>query len=575
MKNLPIIDSRQPRGRSRLRAWIMHGYRVGLFVVIILAIHQQHQWIVAQQRSGTVEPVSIEQVQTLFADARSLGQWDPNHGGQTVLDQSGKRLGFIVQTFPDAQDVIGFSGPTNTMLGFGLDRRINGVAVIRSGDTKEHLRDVINDQAFMSAFNGLTWEAASRVRPDAVSGATLTSMSILDGIALRLGAENPSSRFPNKIAIQDVTPFVSDAVRLVQDDAKPSLRRIFDRNGDLLAIVARTSPHADGMIGYQGPTETMVVMDPDQIITAISIRDSFDNQPYVRYVKEDEYFLNTFRGFSLQDLASLDVVDAGIEGVSGATKTSVTVAEGLIHTAKEIEREEPLPELDVSSSVINVSARDLGTMAMVAVALLIALTHLRGIRWLRIGFQVLLVVYLGFINADMLSQALLVGWARNGIAWQSAPGLVSLSIASLACPIFSGRQVYCTHLCPFGAIQESLRRVPIRVKLSRRWNRIARRVPAMLLMLVVAVAMLHLPISLVDIEPFDAFVIRIAGWVTILVAVTGLFFSALIPMAYCHFGCPTGAMLRYLRKHGASERLTSSDFLATGLALFSIIVWLV
>ena len=133
--------------------------------MIVVAIHRQHQWIVAQQQSDTVESVAIEQVHTLFPKAHALGDWNPNHGGQSVLDHSGKPLGFIVQTFPVARDVIGFSGPTNAMLGFDLDRRINGMAVIRSGDTKEHLRDVINDHSFMSAFNGLTWEAASRVRP--------------------------------------------------------------------------------------------------------------------------------------------------------------------------------------------------------------------------------------------------------------------------------------------------------------------------------------------------------------------------------------------------------------------------
>ena len=399
-------------------------------------------------------------------------------------------------------------------------------------------------------------------------------MSILDGIALRLGGENPASRFPAEIELSDIAAFVSNANRLIQDEAKPSLRRILDAEGNLLGTVTRTSPHADSMIGYQGPTETLVVMDPQQIITVIAIRDSFDNQPFVDYVKDDEYFLNTFRGFTLSDLASLDVVDAGIDGVSGATKTSVTVAEGLIHTSKEIQREQPLPELDSTSSLIDLSARDWGTMAMVAAALAIGLTHLRGVRWLRVGFQVVLVIYLGFINADMLSQALMVGWAQNGVAWQGAPGLVALSIASLACPIFTGRQIYCTHLCPFGAIQESLRRVPLRVKLSRRWNRLARQFPGILLVLVVAVAMLHLPLSLVDIEPFDAFVIRIAGWATISVAVTGLIASMLIPMAYCHYGCPTGAMLRYLRKHGASGRLTRSDLLATGLAIFATVIWL-
>jgi polyferredoxin len=97
--------------------------------------------------------------------------------------------------------------------------------------------------------------------------------------------------------------------------------------------------------------------------------------------------------------------------------------------------------------------------------------------------------------------------------------------------------------------------------------------PGVLLAWCVAVAMLHLPFSLVDIEPFDAWVWRIAGWATITIAVVGLAASLFVPMAYCRYGCPTGAMLEFLRFNAHSDRWSPRDWTALALVTFAFAVW--
>lgn len=578
MTPLPTVNpSAAPRSArkavSRFRTLAVHAYRIGLFLSIIAMIHLGHRWYTAQRRGEQAEAIPVAEVLTLFPKAEQLGAFDPEHGEQAVTDEAGKPLGFVVQTSPQSDRVIGFSGPTNTLIAFDTENQIAGWKVIRSGDTKEHLRDVVQNEAFMTSLNGLSWQQAAAAQVDAVSGATLTSMAIMDGISLRLGGKKPSSRFPDPISIDEAQAFFDTAATLTQDEQKPSLSNVLDERGELLGKVTRTSPHADQMIGYQGPTDTLVAINRDGLVIGAAIRHSFDNEPFVRYVKEDRYFFNIFKGFTLADIASLDMVEAEIEGVSGATKTSTTVAEGLIATAEKIEQEQPLPE-QKPQPWLQLRARDYGTAMVVVAALVIALTHLRGNKLLRIGLQTVLVVYLGFMNADMLSQALLVGWSQNGVAWQRAPALVLLTLAALACPIFTRRQVYCTHLCPFGALQDGLRRVPVRVRVPRRLDRILRLLPAVLLALVVVTAMGHLPVSLVGIEPFDAFVFRIAGAATLTIAIIGLLSSVAVPMAYCHYGCPTGEMLRYLRLNSASGRLAVRDLVATALTLLAIGMYL-
>lgn len=570
------MSSTAPSRKPRLRRWAIHAYRVGIFALLLFLIHRQHEWYVAQKRGAMKQLVDLETVQKFYPEAtRVSDNWDPSHGGQDVFDTEGQRLGHVIQTSPEADRIVGFSGPTNTLIAFDKKESIVGIEVLRSDDTREHLGKVLKDEDYLSQWNGLV-EADVIAGPEihAVSGATLTSMAIADGIATRLGGTAvETDRFPEEIAIEEVQKFHEAAASLEPVEKRPHLLRVLDAEGQLLGFAARTSPHADHMLGYQGPTDVLLVLDPDERLIGAAIRGTYDNQPYVDYVTEDEYFFNTFKGFDLGEISEIDMVEMGIMEVTGATKTSITVAESLIETAGElIKIREPAPP----KPLIDLSSRDLGTIAVVFVGLVIAFTRLRGHRKLRIAFQVVLVVYLGFINADMLSQALLIGWTQNGVAWQVAPGLVILTAAALITPIFTGRQVYCTHLCPYGAAQDWLaKRAPKQVAIKGKLSTVLNALPIVLLGLVLVVAMGHLPLSLVGLEPFDAFVFRIAGWATISIGVVGLIASLFTTRAYCRYGCPTGAMLKYLRLGASSDRFGRRDFVAAALVLLAIgMMWL-
>ena len=109
-----------------------------------------------------------------------------------------------------------------------------------------------------------------------------------------------------------------------------------------------------------------------------------------------------------------------------------------------------------------------------------------------------------------------------------------------------------------------------KVSLSAKLTRALEKIPFLLLAVVVAAAIGHFSFSLVNLEPFDAYLFRIAGWITLTIAVVGLVASAFVPMAYCRFGCPTGAMLNLLiprNSRGGLNRRDYSALLLLGLAL--------
>ncbi len=549
----------------RQRRLLLHGVRLAMFATVLLLIRYQHQ---ERQRGADQEVLlSPTDVNNVFADARRLGKVS---AGQPipVLDAAGATLGSVVQTSPASDHLVGFSGPTNVLIAFGPDQRICAVRILSSGDTREHVRQVREDPSFLSSFEGLTWEEAARSQSlDGVSGATLTSLAIQEAILLRLGGGQTSLRFPEPLLLDEVRSWLPQSESLTQVRGVQNCWQVWDARQQRLGNVWRSSPVADNIIGYQGPTDTRIAVTPNEHILGIAVGSSYDNEPYVTYVRQDAYFNSLFNDQTLEQVAQLDLWEAGIEGVSGATMTSQAVAEGVVLTAKHAVQAQAA---ESAESWNRWTWRDLGTSAVLLGALVIGWTRLRGRKWLRIGFQVILIGYLGLTNGDMLSQAMLVGWAQSGIPWRTAGGLTLLAAAALLIPMVTKHNVYCAQICPHGAVQQLLRTRRPRLRLSRRLVAWLKVLPVLLLAWCIVVPMLALSFSLVDIEPFDAWVFRVAGWSTIVIAIVGLVASLFVPMAYCRFGCPTGLLLNFLRFNSSSDRWSRRDWWACALVALAV-----
>jgi NosR/NirI family nitrous oxide reductase transcriptional regulator len=85
--------------------------------------------------------------------------------------------------------------------------------------------------------------------------------------------------------------------------------------------------------------------------------------------------------------------------------------------------------------------------------------------------------------------------------------------------------------------------------------------------------MKHFRFSLVGIEPFDAFVPGIAGKAALSIAAISFVASLFLPRAYCRYGCPTGAMLKFLRWNSAGDRFGKRDAIAVLLLAAAVAMW--
>jgi polyferredoxin len=222
-----------------------------------------------------------------------------------------------------------------------------------------------------------------------------------------------------------------------------------------------------------------------------------------------------------------------------------------------------------------VKARDAGLAAFIIAAAWLAFRGTHGRRWIRTAFQVVAIGYVGFWNGDLLAQSIMVGWAQNGAPYRLAPGIVLLLATALVVPWSTGKPLYCQHICPHGHAQEWLSRiVPSRFRLRLPPGLAAglRWLPPLTIAGVLAIAILSLPADLAGVEPFDAYVWKTAGRATLAIAAAGLLAACFVPMAYCHYGCPTGAVLNFIRKHGAKDRFGRREIAALLLVLLAALL---
>jgi len=379
-------------------------------------------------------------------------------------------------------------------------------------------------------------------------------------VRLRIEGNSP-------ITIEEVRAIFPKATELRADAGERAGMFVWDGTGHQLGYVLRTSPLTDDVIGYRGWTDTLVAFDPALHVIGVRLRSSQDTAEHVQDIREDRYYFKTWNGKSWDSVARTTPEQAGIEGVSGATMTSMAMAEGIMRRLRAADA-----ALALQPPPIRFKWVDGGLVAIIVGALILAFKGTHGRPWLRRGFQVLVIGYVGFFAGAPLAQSLFAGWAENGVPWRNAPALVLLAAAALVVPWATRKPLYCQHLCPHGAAQELLGHFA-----PRRWRMALpkgfaaglRWLAPLTLGLVVIITMVGLPLDLAHLEPFDAYSLRAAGIATITIAVVGLIASFFVPMAYCRYGCPTGALLEFIRAHGATDRFGRRDIVALLLVVLT------
>lgn len=142
------------------------------------------EWFQAEQPEvKTVAPTNIQLVEGGFKGAFTR----PIEPGRWEIINSGKHVGKVLATLEKNRKTFGFAGPIPMYVFLDPDERIQKVMVLPNSEDKEFLESAL-DKGVLTQWEGLDIEDALALRPDAVSGATMSSKAINTSILRSLSA---------------------------------------------------------------------------------------------------------------------------------------------------------------------------------------------------------------------------------------------------------------------------------------------------------------------------------------------------------------------------------------------------
>jgi NosR/NirI family nitrous oxide reductase transcriptional regulator len=473
---------------------------------------------------------------------------DERDGFHELLDAEGDTRGWVTGTFPHAADIRGYNGPSELMVVLDTAGKVRAVRLIASADTAGHVGKVLADDGFWAQWTGRgEAELGDLGTPRIVSGATLTSEAMARGVAARSGAKGMDEWFTKKIEPATVARWFPEADRVEPGD-KAGLSRVF-ASGNEAGLVLRSSRMGVGARGFNGVSDVIVAIQGDTV-TGVDLLDSRDNEPYVGDVKEELRFADGFAGRKIADILAAPDDDGLV--VSGASVTAGAVAT----TVREMLRRHMA---DAPRRAVPWTA--LAATAWIAAGLVIGLG--RSGKRVRLGYAVVSVIA-GLSLGWLVGQDQLIGWARNGVDTSHGIPLILLTAVALLVPALTGKNVYCSRICPHGAAQTLLgTAVKRRFGLPERWHRAFQSVPWLTLIVIWALALSGSGFSLATLEPFEVWSAGFYAFLPAAILSIGLLAAVLLPQAYCHYGCPTGALLKFLT-HSPGD-FTRRDAIAAAL----------
>jgi hypothetical protein len=538
---------------------LVAGYRLGLLAAAFFCLHFASQRREAG-KDAALDARALAAVKSFLPAAESLGPPDGDDRVAAVLDAAGEPVGWAAQTFPEARPVTGYAGPSNLLVVFDRTRRVAGVTLLESADTSGHVAKVVGDAAFFGQWNGRPQASLGAPgTPVIVSGASLTSEAMARGLAARFGARGMDQWFPGEVAVEALRLWFPAAAAL-------DGTRVLAADGSVLGTLLRASRMGVSVRGFQGGQDLLLALDPaERTVLGAALQGSRDNEPYISDVRDALRFDQCFAGLPVDDALAFETGTTLL--VSGASRTAEAVEE----TVKEMLRRHLAPPPAARPWL---GWRDGIALAWIAAGLVIGLGPWRGRKRVRTVFAAVSVLTGGLWLGLMTGQDQWIKGAMRGSLLGTALPLLALTAAALLIPAAFGKNVYCNQLCPHGAAQQLVGHLrKRRFALPPKLHRALSAMPWLTLALLWLLAFLGSGFPFADAEPFEVWSTGFVALLPVAIFAGGLIAAVFLPQAYCHYGCPTGAVLKFLAS--SPGRWTRRDTIAgvvVALAWLSVLL---
>ncbi len=302
-------------------------------------------------------------------------------------------------------------------------------------------------------------------------------------------------------------------------------------------VVINTTALGADITGYAGKVPLEISLKDGKVIQVKAL----ENAETPEFFSEASALLSKWNGKTVDDALALHV-----DGVSGATFSSKAIVgnvqRGLTY-AKQKSNDNTVSEASSTLSAFDPSAKNIAGLVVVLMAAILPLFVKN--KTYRLCQLLLNVVVLGFWCGAFLSYTSLLGYMANGFNVLALLVPFVMLVTAFVYPLFGKKTYYCTHVCPFGSLQQVVAKsVKYKVKMSPKTAHrldLFRQVLWALLMLCIWGGVWS---DWTDYEPFSAFIFQSASWIVIALAAAFVLMSFIITRPYCRFVCPMGTLLK-------------------------------
>ena len=322
--------------------------------------------------------------------------------------------------------------------------------------------------------------------------------------------------------------------------ANDTLRTLADGS-----MVINTTALASDISGYGGKVPLEITIKEGKIVGVKAL----DNAETKDFFDQASALLTKWNGKTIDEAMGMKV-----DAVSGATFSSKAIIGNMQRGLQYAQKQEALAsQNDADGSLGGSGSSTLGSFDMSAknvvgliVVLMAAILPLFiKNRKYHLCQLVLNVVVLGFWCGAFLSYTSLIGYMAHGINVLALLVPCIMLITAFVYPLFGKKTYYCTHVCPFGSLQQVAGKcLKYKVKMGQQTLKrldLFRQVLWALLMLCIWGGVWS---DWTDYEPFSAFIFQSASWVVIVLAAVFVLLSLVVTRPYCRFVCPMGTLLK-------------------------------
>ena len=301
----------------------------------------------------------------------------------------------------------------------------------------------------------------------------------------------------------------------------------------------------DNEKGYQSTISLATLIDKSGNIVDVRIYSENETPAFIRLIEDVRFLEDHFGG---KNISQGFQVGLNVDAVSRATITSKAFTK-IIHKSSAFVGSNYLGiEVTDRTQPFKFGWTELALIVMFALALL---SHRLKEKKLRTFVLVYSVVIVGFtvtkfLTFSMLFSAITGHWPSiyENISWYL------LIFGVLGINLVTGKNIYCTYMCPFGAVQELEYKIAgLRFfKASQSLKKLLRLLPAILVYLSLMVVFLTHSISALNTEPFSLLFGRLGTDIQWVLLPFTLFPALFIMRFYCKAACPVGYILNLIIK---------------------------